>query len=107
MELSHSIALGDVELDQEHALFDLHIQMLASAPQQDVLHILKDLRAHAAEHFEHENAEIRRLQPSNGQCHLDEHGAVLKSLDEVVSRLSSPATNQELAKRYKSAWLRS
>lgn len=99
MEPPHSIALGDTELDREHALFELHIRMLAGAPQQEAVHVLKDLRAHAADHFEKEDAEIRRLKPSNGQCHLDEHAAVLKSLDEVIARLSSPATDADLAER--------
>jgi len=101
METHTSIALGDIELDDQHALFELQIQMLACAPHNEVVHVLSDLRAHAADHFAHEDAEIKRLKPSNGRCHLDEHQAVLKSMDEVIARLSGDEGTPELAEFFK------
>jgi hemerythrin len=62
-----------------------------------VIDVLKDLRAHAAAHFDREDADLRRFKPANAQCHLDEHAAVLKSLDGVILELSSQETNRDQA----------
>jgi len=97
MDLSPSVALDDNELDREHAVFELHIHMFAAAAGDEVIRVLEDLRAHAAAHFSKEDAELRRFTPSNAECHLKEHAAVLKSLSEALHTLSSPATSPSLA----------
>jgi predicted AAA+ superfamily ATPase len=47
-----------------------------------VLASLDALQAHASEHFALEDQELRQMRDGNAE-HLDEHAAVLKSMDEV------------------------
>ncbi|UUZ64578.1 hypothetical protein LP417_06275 [Polaromonas sp. P1-6] len=46
-----------------------------------------------------EDADLRRMGGHNATCHLGEHAAVLKSLDEVHSILSDSVTAPELGQR--------
>lgn len=77
------LILGDPALDGDHArLMDL-IEQLFQATAGGAVPALDALRAHAADHFAVEDVDLRTMQDGNTQCHLDEHAAVLKSLDEV------------------------
>ena len=80
---SNSLALGDPVLDQEHAELQRLIDALRQAQPADALAALDALQAHAASHFGLEDADLRRLGGANASCHLDEHAAVLRSLDDV------------------------
>ena len=81
--MNHPLTLGDAVLDEDHVrLEDLVIQ-LRNAPFEQLPHHLEALRAHAARHFAVEDVELRAMADGNAQCHLDEHCAVLRSLDEV------------------------
>ncbi|MFA1366902.1 hypothetical protein, partial [Legionella pneumophila] len=42
------------------------------------------VREHASRHFALEDIELRAMADGNAKCHLDEHAAVLNSLDEVM-----------------------
>ena len=75
--------LGDTVLDEDHARLHERIIGLLQAPAAEQLGALDALRACAAEHFGAEDDDLRRMGDGISQCHLDEHGAVLKSLDEV------------------------
>lgn len=76
-------SLGDTVLDADHALLHQRIRELLEAPAASHVAALDALRASAAGHFGAEDEDLRRMGDGNSQCHLDEHGAVLKSLDEV------------------------
>jgi hemerythrin len=88
---SFSLQLGDPALDQDHAELLRLIHRLRDAAPSEALPALDELRAHAARHFEVEDADLRRQRDGNAQCHLDEHAAVLKSLGEVREILAAPA----------------
>lgn len=75
--------LGDPSLDADHAKLAHLVEALAGASAESVLAALDALRAHAAVHFAVEDQELREMKDGNASCHLDEHAAVLKSLDEV------------------------
>jgi hemerythrin len=87
---SSSLTLGDPVLDREHAELQRLIDTLRQAPPTEVLAALDALRSHAAVHFGQEDTDLRRLGGANATCHLDEHAAVLRSLDEVRAALEQP-----------------
>lgn len=91
MTTTSSLTLGDPVLDREHAELQRLIDALRQAAPDQVPAALDALQAHAALHFEREDAELRRLGGANATCHLDEHAAVLQSLAEVRAALDQPA----------------
>ncbi|UUZ77536.1 hemerythrin family protein [Polaromonas sp. P1(28)-13] len=99
---SHSFQpmnLGDALLDREHAdLFRL-VGTLLDASSNEATAALDRLRTEMREHFGREDADLRRLGGNNAACHLDEHAAVLKSLDEVHLILGDTATPPATAQR--------
>ena len=64
-------------------LEDLVLQ-LRDAPLDEVSRRLEAVREHASRHFALEDIELRAMADGNAKCHLDEHAAVLNSLDEVM-----------------------
>jgi hemerythrin len=99
MTESLALDLGDPVLDQDHAELLRLIHRLREAPLDKALPALNELKAHAAQHFEVEDADLRRLRDGNAKCHLDEHAAVLHSLGEVSEVLATPAPASELEAR--------
>ena len=96
--------LGDAELDDDHDRFHTlveHLQLSVSRAAQ--LASVDALRLHAGAHFATEDAQLRAMGGGNAQCHLDEHAAVLKSLDDVRRVLlgdgHSVQTKQTLVQR--------
>jgi hemerythrin len=79
--------LADEVLDADHEEFLELILALAAASATDAPDALVALRSHADAHFEREDTDLRRLGGNNAECHLAEHVAVLKSLDEVLEVL--------------------
>jgi hemerythrin len=96
---SSSLTLGDPVLDQEHAELQRLIDALRQAAPAEAMGALDALRAHAASHFSQEDGELRRLGGANATCHLDEHAAVLRSLDEVRTVLERPQPPTDLVGR--------
>jgi hemerythrin len=95
--------LGDPGLDEDHARLHECIVRLLEAPAHDVAGALDALHRCASAHFEAEDADLRGMRDGNAQCHLDEHGAVLKSLAEVravlvADQLAAPR-KRELVRR--------
>ncbi len=91
--------LGDAMLDRDHAeLFHL-IQALLTASDGAAVTALDALRAECRAHFDREDADLRHLGGNNAACHLDEHAAVLKSLDEVRALLCDMSTSSDTAQR--------
>lgn len=84
MEPEFDFLLGDAALDRDHRrLHELIVQLL-EAPPAGAVAALDALRAHAAQHFQVEDVDLRAMgSGNNASCHLDEHAAVLTSLDEV------------------------
>ena len=91
--------LGDDLLDHDHAELQELILTLLDARQDEAAATLDRLRAHARAHFGREDADLRRLGGNNAICHLDEHAAVLKSLDEVWAIFSDTETGSAVAER--------
>jgi len=93
------LVLGDSMLDQDHAELSRRVQALLTASGGTAVAALDALRIEAGEHFDREDADLRRLGGNNATCHSDEHAAVLRSLDEVRAILCSSATSPDMAQR--------
>jgi hemerythrin len=91
--------LGDPMLDRDHADLFFRVRVLLETCGDEAIAALAAVRSEARDHFEREDAELRRLGGNNAACHLDEHAAVLKSLDEVDAILRDSATPADMAQR--------
>jgi hemerythrin len=81
--MTSSLALGDPKLDSDHDELNRLIEALAAAPPESVVAALRALQKHATEHFSMEDMDLRDMKDGNASCHIDEHAAVSKSLEEV------------------------
>lgn len=95
------LALGDPRLDSDHsALQALTSTFRSSLPDRLMAaQALDALRTHAREHFAFEDGELRQLGGPDMQCHLDEHQAVLASLDQVHGMLTDAVTDDAVVTR--------
>ena len=71
-------------LDEDHLRLEDLVLQLRDAPLDEVSRRLEAVREHASRHFALEDIELRAMADGNAKCHLDEHAAVLNSLDEVM-----------------------
>jgi hemerythrin len=83
--------LDDRLLDDDHAQFERLVIGFSDGGLALAKETLEALRAHAARHFEAEDADLRRMRGGNAQCHIDEHAAVLASLRQVRELLDDAA----------------
>lgn len=92
--MSPSLTLGDPKLDADHAELRRLTDALAEAAPEGLLAALRLLRAHAGEHFTLEDQDLRDMADGNVDCHIDEHAAVLKSLDEVEQVVAAAPSSE-------------
>ena len=82
--MNHPLTLGDSVLDEDHLRLEDLVLQLRDARLDEVSRRLEAVREHASRHFALEDIELRAMADGNAKCHLDEHAAVLNSLDEVM-----------------------
>ena len=82
--MNHPLTLGDSVLDEDHLRLEDLVLQLRDAPLDEVSRRLEAVREHASRHFALEDIELRAMADGNAKCHLDEHAAVLNSLDQVM-----------------------
>ena len=82
------LLLGHVPMDHEHETFAHLIGALKQASDEDLAAALEALAAHATQHFESENASMAETGFPPRDCHIDEHAAVLRSVQAVRQRLA-------------------
>ncbi|MGO4391258.1 bacteriohemerythrin [Variovorax sp. M-6] len=85
---SDSLLLGNIGIDDEHAVLAECIGRLQSARDEDLALALDEVLAHAAKHFAAENALMLDTAFPPRDCHIKEHEAVLSSLGGVKRRLT-------------------
>lgn len=90
MQPDTALHLGDPVLDREHKEFQTAAIALRDAASGGERLALETLRSLARAHFSDEDDDLRRVGSHNAQCHLDEHAAVLASLDDVLAVLVNP-----------------
>jgi hemerythrin len=75
--------LGFGAMDATHREFVDCVQALLGASDAALPAALERFAAHARSHFDEERNWMQQTAFASAQCHLDEHDAVLKSVDEV------------------------
>ena len=83
LEWSDRMLLGFQAMDDEHRDFVASLEALRGAAPEHTAARLDDFASHARRHFGAEDAWMTETGFPPRQCHIDEHAAVLKSVDEV------------------------
>jgi hemerythrin len=83
IEWSDRLLMGYAEMDAEHRDFVACVQALQQAAPDQVADRLAAFAEHARRHFGSENAWMVDTNFPARDCHIDEHAAVLKSVEEV------------------------
>ena len=81
--------LGYAPMDETHDEFVELIVRLQQASDEQLPGLLKAMEAHLQTHFEQENTWMRQTAFPPRDCHIDEHDAVLKSVQEVRQLLGA------------------
>lgn len=104
LEWSDRMLLGFQAMDDEHRDFVTHLEALRGAAPEHIAARLDDFALHARRHFGAEDAWMTETDFPPRQCHIDEHAAVLKSVDEVRALVAEgrvdivPSLADELAR---------
>ena len=80
--------VGHDEMDATHKEFVTCVDALLRASDDQLVTRLQAFAEHAQRHFAEEDEAMRSGAYNAGGCHIDEHAAVLRSLDEVREALS-------------------
>ncbi len=80
--------LGHREMDATHHEFVDCVNAVLRAAENEQAVALDALAAHLRRHFGDEDRWMAETAYGNAGCHVDEHAAVLKSLDEVREALA-------------------
>lgn len=84
MEWQTDYALGDGRIDADHREFVRLVDAMLSAADIAALDRCLDAFAvHAKAHFEEEDRLMAVSRYDNARCHVDEHRAVLASVEQV------------------------
>ncbi len=84
-----NFTLGYGPMDATHEEFVAHVARLQAAPDAQLPALLDALIAHTRDHFEEENRWMRETQFPPGDCHVEQHDAVLASMSEVQQLLTN------------------
>jgi hemerythrin len=77
-----TVPLGHAPMDAVHAEFDVVLDAALRCTRDHDAH-LRAVVDHLSSHFEAEARWMRETEYPNGECHLEEHAAVLASAHEV------------------------
>ena len=92
--------LGFAPMDDTHREFVELVQPMLDCPVEELPGHLEAFAEHAHRHFDQERDWMLGTEFPAAQCHIDEHQAVLKSVDEVLALLREgrdPAIARSLA----------
>jgi hemerythrin-like metal-binding protein len=80
---SDAFVLGHEPMDATHREFVELVGALQRAPDAALPALLARFEAHARRHFAEEDQWMRDTEFPPRDCHIDEHAAVLRSLEQV------------------------
>ena len=80
--------LGHPGMDATHREFVACVAAMLDADDGALAAALEVFGAHARRHFAEEDRQMAVTRYGSAGCHVDEHAAVLKSLDEVRDALA-------------------
>lgn len=89
--------LGYGPMDKTHREFYDVVFALLTCTANTAMQALSAVQAHAQAHFDEENGWMRDTRFPAGECHIDEHDAVLCSLAEVEQLLRQGTADHHLA----------
>ena len=78
-----SLLLGEPQMDRVHQEFADLVVRMQQAPDDELAPLLDAFATHTRAHFEMENQWMTETAFPPRECHIDEHAAVMKSVDEV------------------------
>lgn len=81
-------SVGHGDMDETHHEFVDCVDALLRASDSQQSAALEAFAEHAQRHFHEEDEAMRHSAYGSAGCHVDEHAAVLKSLDEVRAALA-------------------
>jgi hemerythrin len=76
-------ALGHASMDDIHREFVTCVDAMLRADDAALHAALEVFADHARRHFAEEDEQMRQTAYGNAGCHIEEHEAVLRSLEEV------------------------
>lgn len=82
------LLLGDPPMDRIHEEFVTLVEALRRAPAQTIPQALDEVARHLREHFDAENGWMIETDFPPRACHIEEHAAVLRSVEGVQRRLA-------------------
>ena len=88
-EWSDKFILGYRPIDETHEEFVDLVRQMESATDQDLPPLLALFAEHAKSHFDLENKLMVETEFPPRDCHIDEHAAVMKSIQEVLVLVNS------------------
>lgn len=86
--------LGYDPMDGTHEEFVQCVNAVQDASDAQLPAAMDELERHLREHFGQEDQWMRETNFPPGDCHIDEHAAVLKSVVEVRALLAQGDTNE-------------
>jgi len=92
-----SLLLGEPQMDRVHQEFVEIVARLQAADDEALTPLLEEFATHTRAHFEMENQWMVELAFPPRECHIDEHAAVMKSVDDVRALLAQG--NTEVCRR--------
>jgi hemerythrin-like metal-binding protein len=87
-----AFVLGFTPMDSTHAEFVRCVAAVQNATDADLPATMEALAVHLREHFAQEDQWMRETEFPPRDCHIDEHAAVLKSVQEVQALLATGDT---------------
>ncbi|MDD2544893.1 MAG: hemerythrin domain-containing protein [Burkholderiaceae bacterium] len=85
---SDAFLLGFGPMDSIHEEFVQLVGRLQTAPDAELPALLDAFADHAQRHFDEENTWMEQTEFPARECHIDEHAAVMKSVQEVRALLA-------------------
>jgi len=87
-----SLLLGEPQMDRVHQEFADLVGRLQQAADNELAPLLGEFATHTRAHFDMENQWMVETAFPPRECHIDEHAAVMKSVDEVRALLAQGNT---------------
>ena len=96
-------ALGLQTMDETHRELVACVHALLTTEDGNLENALEAFAGHARQHFDDEDTAMRETAYGSTGCHIDEHAAVLRSLDEVRTILANGRTDVVRGTRVRSS----
>ncbi|MCK5191961.1 MAG: hemerythrin family protein, partial [Methylococcales bacterium] len=97
--------MGDDLVDSQHKnLFDLADKLVASRTKEELLQNIEPLYQHVKDHFNAEEALMKKTNYRGFQGHEKEHNRMLKKLIEMDNKISNDNWNQSEVLDFVEKW---